>query len=139
MALVMRERGVIMATCVALLLAASGHEGNAKAGADDKTGVVERWAREVAGYSVVAHSKPELVLKLKSEPALRWNNPVRDTDSGLVYLWLGQGRPEAVSCFYRVRFEGRLVEAHEFVSLAPVGVTATLGGRTVWSPPSPGL
>ena len=78
-------------------------------------------------------------LTLKSEPALRWTNPVRETDGGLVFLWLGQGRPEAVSCFYRVRFEGRLVETHEFVSLAPVGLTATLRGQTVWSPPGPGL
>ena len=68
-----------------------------------------------------------------------WTNPERETDGGLVFLWLGRGRPEAISCFYRVRFEGRLVEAHEFVSLAPVGLTATLRERTVWSPPVPGL
>jgi hypothetical protein len=68
-------------------------------------------------------------LALKSEPALRWTNPERETDGGLVFLWLGRGRPEAVSCFYRVRFEGRLVESHEFVSLAVVGLTATLRGQ----------
>ena len=87
----------------------------------------------------MAHSDPEAALRLKSEPALRWTNPERETDGGLVFLWLGRGRPEAISCFYRVRFEGRLVEAHEFVSLAPVGLTATLRERTVWSPPVPGL
>jgi len=133
-------RGCVM---LAVMLVAGpvsrGHEGDTKAEPDGQKGLVERWAREVAEYAVVAHYQPEAALTLKSEPALSWTNPQRDTDGGLVFLWLGRGRPEAISCFYRVRFEGRLVEAHEFVSLAPVGLTATLRGRTVWSPPVPGL
>jgi len=128
-----------VAVTLAAGLAARRQEGDAKAGPDDQKGLVERWAREVAEYTVVAHSEPEVALTLKSEPALRWTNPERDTDGGLVFLWLGRGRPEAISCFYRVRYVGRLVEAHEFVSLAPVGLTAALRGRTVWSPPEPGL
>ncbi len=49
-------------------------------------------------------------------------------------LWLSGGRPEAVAGFYRVRFEGRPTEAHEFHSLAPVPLTTTRGGRTVSAP-----
>ena len=119
--------------------ATMGQEAGGKAQTDDRSRLVERWTGEVAEYQVVAHAAPDAALALKLEPALRWTNPVRDTDGGLVFLWLRRGRPEAVSCFYRVRFEGRLVEAHEFVSLAPVGLTATLRGRTVWSPPGSGL
>ena len=118
--------------------AARGRQGDAKLG-ERPEGADGALGAEVAEYAVVAHSEPEADLTLKAEPALRWTNPVRETDGGLVFLWLGRGRPEAISCFYRVRFEGRLVEAHEFLSLAPVGLTATLRGRTVWSPPGPGL
>jgi hypothetical protein len=134
-----RVLAAVAAVVLAALPAARGQAGVGKAGPDDQKRLVERWVREVAEYAVVAHSEPEAALTLKSEPALRWTNPERETDGGLVFLWLGRGRPEAVSCFYRVRFEGRLVEAHEFVSLAPVGLTATLRGLTVWSPPVPGL
>jgi hypothetical protein len=129
----------VLAVMLASLPAARGQAGAGKTGSDDQKRLVERWTREVAEYTVVAHSDPEAALTLKSEPSLRWTNPERETDGGLVFLWLGRGRPEAISCFYRVRFEGRLVEAHEFVSLAPVGLTATLRKRTVWSPPVPGL
>jgi hypothetical protein len=120
-------------------LVARGQEDESKAGRDDQKALEERWGREVAAYRVVAHFEPEVALKLKSEPVLRWTNPVRRPTVGLVFVWLGQGRPEAVSCFYRARFEDRHIEAHEFVSLAPVGLTAVLGGRTVWSPPGSGL
>jgi hypothetical protein len=130
---------IVLAVILARGPAASGQSGALKTGLDDRKRLVERWTREVAEYAVVAHSQPEAALTLKSEPALRWTNPERETDGGLVFLWLGRGRPEAISCFYRVRFEGRLVEALEFVSLAPVGLTATLRERTVWSPPVPGL
>jgi hypothetical protein len=135
--------GTVLATMTAVMLAADlaawGQQTVAKNGPEDQKGLVERWAREVAQYAVETHTEPAAALALKSEPALRWTNPERETDGGLVFLWLGRGRPEAVSCFYRVRFEGRLVEAHEFVSLAVVGLTATLRGRIVWSPPVPGL
>ena len=134
--------GVLAAVAAVMLTAgpvARGQEGVAKASPDDQKELVERWGREVAAYSIVAHSKPEAALTLKSEPALRWTNPVRRPTVGLVFLWLNRGRPAAVSSFYRVRFEDRLVEAHEFVSLAPVGLTADLRGRTVWAPPGPGL
>ena len=57
-----------------------------------------------------------------------------------MFLWLGRGRPETISCLLPGAItEGRLVEAHELLSLAPVGLTATLRERTVWSPPVPGL
>ena len=141
-----RGWGAMLATVASLAavmltagLVARGQEGEGKAGRDDQKALEERWGREVAAYRVVAHSEPEVELTLKSEPVLRWTNPVRRPTVGLVFLWVGQGRPAAVSCFYRVRFDGRLIEAHEFVSLAPVGVTAVLRGQTVWSPPGSGL
>ena len=134
--------GVLVALAAVGIVAgavAHGQDAEAKVARDDQKALEERWGREVAAYRVVAHSEPEVALTLKSEPALRWTNPVRRPTVGLVYLWLSQGRPEAVSCFYRVNFDGRLIEAHEFVSLAPVGLTATLRGQTVWSPPGSGL
>ncbi len=76
----------VFAVMLASVPAARGQAGDGKTGPDDQKGLVERWAREVAKYTVVAHSDPEAALRLKSEPALRWTNPERETDGGLVFL-----------------------------------------------------
>jgi hypothetical protein len=101
--------------------------------------IVERWKREAAEYTIVERTVPETVLRLKAEPALHWTNPIRDSDNGLVFLWLADGRPAAVVCFYRSPWQGRILESHEFHSLAPVGLTATRAGRTVWAPSAAGV
>lgn len=101
--------------------------------------LIDRWKREAAEYRIVLQTEPQTTTSLWPEPVLRWTNPVRETDDGLLLLWLSKGRPDAVACFYRVRFEGRPTEAHEFHSLAPVPLTATLRGRTVWAPRAPGV
>ncbi len=118
-----------------------GPTGDGRAGAqrvlDEK--LTARWKREAAEYRIVLHSKQETPPALRDEPALRWTNPVRETDDGLVWLWLSGGRPAAVACFYRAKLEGRTIEAHEFHSLATVLLTATRSGQTVWAPRIPGV
>ena len=125
----------VLTTVAAVILTAGlvarGQEDVAKASPDDQKELVERWGREVAAYSIVAlRAGGGADVEVRAGPAA-WNNPVRRPTVGLVFLWLNRGRPAAVSSFYRVRFEDRLVEAHEFVSLAPVGLRADLRGRTV--------
>ncbi len=101
--------------------------------------IVDRWKREAAEYTIVERTEPETVLRFRTEPALHWTNPIRDSDNGLVFLWLDGGRPAAVVCFYRSPWQGRILESHEFHSLAPVGLTATRKGRRVWAPSSAGV
>jgi len=138
----MRAKPVLRALVVATAFVsnARGQEGVPKAVAGDvDRELVGRWKREAAEYKVVAHSEPETVLSLKDEPALRWTNPVRNTGGALVFVWTANGRPETVACFYRTRWEGRFVEAHEFLSLSRAGLTGTRKGRTVWSPRGAGV
>lgn len=78
-------------------------------------------------------------LTLHSTPLLRWSNPVRQGGRGAVFLWLDDGRPEAVGALYRFKRGEMLCEDHEFQSLAPTGLTATYDGRDVWYPKRPGL
>jgi hypothetical protein len=140
-----RRWAAALTATVALILAASptgfGQDSPPKTAPPkrDAPELLERWKREAANYRIVAHTDPETALALRDEPALHWTNPLREADDGLVLLWLSGGRPRAVACFYRARWDGRLHEGNEFHSLAPVGLTATLGGRTLWAPPVPGL
>lgn len=99
----------------------------------------ERWKREVAAYRIVVRTNPEAPAVLRAEPVLSWTNPVRGTYDGLVFVWVADGRPAAVTCFYRVLREGRYFEAHEFHSLSDAPLVGSLGDRTLWSPPGPGV
>ena len=84
-----------------------GASGDGSAGArrvlDEK--LTDRWKREAAEYRIVLRTEPETAPALRDEPALRWTNPVRETDDGLVLLWLSGGRPEAVARFYRAKLQ----------------------------------
>lgn len=99
----------------------------------------ERWKRVMKEYKIVARTEPETVLHLKSEPALHWMNPVRGGDDGLVFVWVVDGKPRAVMCYYRVPWEGRMLESHEFQSLSVDALVATRGQSTVWSTFEPGV
>jgi hypothetical protein len=127
------------------LPAARGQENVPKGGpaGSDKEGanrrIVERWKREMAEYTIVTRTEPETVLRLRAEPALHWTNPIRESDNGLVFLWLADNRPAAIVCFYRSPWQGRILESHEFHSLAPVGLIATRGGQKIWAPSGAGI
>lgn len=77
---------------------------------------------------------PEYVRR--DEPLLRWTNPLRETDTGALYLWTRDGRPAVGMCVYTY---GRNGFDQEMVSLLPT----TLVGRTddgrTWTPQTPGV
>ena len=138
-----RSRGwdCVLAAVAAVILTAGlvvrGQEGVAKASPDDQKELVEAGGgRSPRIRSSRTPSRRRADVEVRAGP--RCTNPVRRPTVGLVFLWPNRGRPAAVSSFYRVRFEDRLIERDEFVSLAPVGLTADLHGRTVGAP-GPGL
>lgn len=105
----------------------------------DGPGPLDRWKREAAEYRFAVPGRDGPGPALRDEPVLRWTNPIRDTDDGIALLWVDRGRPAAVACFYRVRWQGRATEGHEFHSLAPAGFTVTRDGGTVWAPRGAGF
>ena len=98
--------------------------------------LVERWQREAAEYRVVLQTSPETVPSLRPMLALDWTNPMR-FDDGVSLLWVADGRPQVVACFFR--YEGRVKEAHEFHSLATVPLVTSLGGQALWHPQGKGI
>jgi hypothetical protein len=95
---------------------------------------------EAAGtYDIRLATDPPTRLHLHSEPVLLWTNPVRRGGNGAVFLWVADGRPEAVASFYQFKLNGMLNEDHEFQSLAFTALTAMKDGREVWFPTGPGV
>ena len=75
-----------------------------------------------------------------SEPILRWTQPVRGGDDGAVFLWVSDGRPEAVGTVFTYRSPGSLrALQHEVHSLSRSGLDATWRGRPMWKADKPGL
>ena len=73
-------------------------------------------------------------VEIQSEPVLRWPNAVRGTPDGATFIWVLDGRPEAIACIWR---HGTLSNA--FQSLSSTKLIAQYGGQTVWHPEQPGI
>lgn len=92
-----------------------------------------------SAYRIEREGKPTIGLELISEPALRWNNPTSVAYDGAVFVWVADGRPEVVACFYRNVWGERPMEHHEFQSLADAPHTATSPRGVAWAPRAPGI
>lgn len=99
----------------------------------------EELRRSAARYRIVTTSDPPKDLVLKPAPVLLWTNPLRSTFAGAVFVWVSDGRPEAVASVFRYTEEGKTVEDNEFQSLASTGLTAGRDSQTVWAPRTAGL
>ena len=96
--------------------------------------------KQAAGrYQIVISSDSPKNLILGPEPVLHWTNPLRGTVAGAVFLWVADGRPEAVASLYQYTEQGKTVEDDEFQSLATTGLSATRDGQVVWAPRTAGV
>jgi hypothetical protein len=115
-----------------LLVAAEPDDGLAKK-------MLPIYAREAAEYSIAVTSDPKKPLELKKEPVFEWSNPVREgVQQGVVYVWLREGRPSVIGCFFSEpegRHKGRKV-MHEFHALdtEKLIVTRPKGALNEWKP-----
>jgi hypothetical protein len=113
------------------------------AAADPDDGLAKKmlpiYTKEAADYTIAVESDPKKALELKKEPVFEWSNPVREgVQQGVVFVWLRDGRPAALGCFFSEhegRHKGRKV-MHEFHALDPekLIVTRPKGALNEWKP-----
>lgn len=72
---------------------------------------------------------------MTAKVVLRWTNNTRGSEDGMTLLYLADGRPEAVCCFYP--WEKSLI--HEFDSMSRGTLLAKRDGVVVWNPGKPGV
>lgn len=133
--------------CWLLLLATTSSQAQTATTAaetpDDKlTAALVRMCREdTTAYTLAFTDQP----KSKFEPreVLKWTNPVRHRQLGVVHLWLHEGRAEAMSTVFTSQSaenDKDNVVMHEFQSLSLRRIKATgRDGQVRWSPAQPGL
>ncbi len=78
--------------------------------------------------------------RLVPDPILRWSQPVRIGEDGVVYLWVIDGRPTAAIAFFGFKGDdGSRSIVHETTSLATVPLAGEWRGSEVWHPATGGL
>ncbi len=114
-------------------------DGSSKVSAEALRLQLEEFKQSAARYRIATDNERPKDLVLTQEPVLRWTNPLRGTVAGAVFVWIADGRPEVVASIYRYPVDGKTEEENEFQSLATTGLTASLDGRAVWVPKTPGI
>ena len=115
-----------------LMIAAEPDDGLAKK-------MLPIYVKEAEGYALAVASDSKKGLELKKEPVFEWLNPTREgVQQGAVFLWLRDGRPAALGCFFsspRPKWDGRIV-MHEFHALdtEKLIVTNPKEALNVWKP-----
>jgi hypothetical protein len=92
--------------------------------------------RTIDEYTLFLEANPQKPLSLQKKPVLRWGNNTRATADAFTYLWIGDGRPEAVACIYSW---GPDEIGHCFGSLSRGRLVAERNGQRVWHPEKPGV
>jgi hypothetical protein len=129
-----------------LLFAAGPLWRAAAAGDDDKESLAARESEETSrliraelpNWKLWSGADREHELTLHPKSVLRWTNPGVGRVYGDVYLWIRDGRPEAVMSFYKVWKPdyGFTAEMH---SLSLAGLSAEREGVLRWKPTNAGI
>lgn len=103
---------------------------------------LESMRAAMKSYDVTLESKPPVAIKVQDEPAFRVGRQAGNLFDGAVFLWVDElGRPEAAMEAFLITEadapDGKWI--HEFTSLSTHPITATRGGKSVWTPAEPGL
>jgi hypothetical protein len=111
-----------------------------QASAAAKQASLKRMVGDLTEFELSVPGQPDTKLELSQSPVLRWNNPIRSVDDAGVFVWLNDGRPEALATVmsYRDR-PGNLRRSYELLSLSPDRITALQDGRRVWRTDEAGL
>jgi hypothetical protein len=91
------------------------------------------WKEKASAYRIRLDSSRPTPLTFRAEPVLKWTNPERKTDDGVVFVWTDRGRPEVAASFYRYKADGNHLEDHEFISLSTSALSARLQSEPIWS------
>jgi hypothetical protein len=109
-------------------------------GADPAEGLAKKmlpiYVGEAQTYSLALESHPKKALELKKEPVFEWLNPARSDQQGAVFLWLRDGRPAALGCFFSHpddKLPGRRV-VHELHALDTEKLLVKRAEYNQWKP-----
>ena len=94
-------------------------------------------------YAITATTPPTgkpVAAEIIKDPLMRWTQPVRGGDDGVLCLWVDKGRPVvAMTIFTFKADDGNRWVVHEHQSLSSSNLDASWQGRPMWHTTEPGL
>ena len=93
-------------------------------------------------YTIYRDPGHQEKLEFRKEPVYVWTNPVRTSQQdGLVFIWTGRGRPEAIGTIFSSTAGDKRGLSHEFHSLSLSTLSVTRQGKhdNLWKPGGPGI
>jgi hypothetical protein len=94
-------------------------------------------------FTIYRDSTRSEKLEFRKEPVYIWTNPVRSEQKqdGMVFIWTGRGRPEAIGTIFSSTAPGIRGVTHEFhsLSLSTLDVTRRGTHESLWTPKVAGL
>jgi hypothetical protein len=94
-------------------------------------------------YTIYRDASQHEKLDFRKEPVYVWTNPVRTSQQdGVVFIWTGRGRPEAIGTIFSSPTAGGLRSVHHelhSLSLSTLGVTRAGTHEHQWTPKVPGI
>ena len=101
----------------------------------------EKWSKfylkMAKSYEIsVQDEKEDVALELVATPVLRWQNPIRPETHGECFVWIRDGRPEAVASLFSYPRNGFRRVAHAFNSISEGTLTADRNDRQFWRVPA---
>lgn len=107
--------------------------------APQAAGTIEDFKADAKQYEMRLDARPDAVFKLREAPLLHWGNPARTGEDGAVFVWLLDGRPQAIGSVFTYRLPDVIRRKHEYHSLAAGPLTAVYRGQRVWAPRKAGV
>jgi len=98
--------------------------------------------KHAAEYAITATppGKDVVTAGFVPDPLMRWTQPVRGGDDGVLCLWVDKGRPVAAMTIFTFKSDdGNRCVVHEHQSLSALPMKATWQGRPMWHTSEPGL
>lgn len=96
---------------------------------------LEMMKRAAAEYEIYRGQDRKTKLSLRTEPVLRWANPVREVFDGAVFIWTLDGRPEVAACLFNLSG----MHHDEFQSLSNEPLIVERNEQEVWYPSEAGV
>jgi len=124
---------------VALIMALAGQQAPAESEFPESATVrLDVMKGSLASYSLHASENQKDIYRVRSEPVLRFTNPVGGMKDGAVFLWVdGTERPAAAVQVYWTARQQRLLQ--EFSSLSTDPMVADSAEGPVWRPAKAGV
>ncbi len=124
---------------LAVISAAEGRPTNPQGSPTKKPTVAQRLRalhlKDAAEYTIHLNAEKKEVLKLRRKPVYVWTNPTRvGGQTGDVFVWTHQGRPEVVATIFSHPDRGQRRLCHEFHSLSLSTLVPAVSSRNRWQP-----